>query len=315
MKALITGIFGFQGRHLAQYLCQEGHTVYGFNRKGVSAEKELKEARKVYIGDITSAEDINHAVSCIKPDVIFHLAALISGRNDKTTLDSLMHTNATGTIKLLEASRSYAADPIIINIGSSAEYGNIPIELQPITEDNIYQPMNYYAISKITQEMVALQAWHAHQQKVVRACVFNIIGPGQPHNMVPATFARQIAEIEQKQKLGVLKVGNLDVYRDITDVRDIVKAYYQLAKHGRAGEKYNICSGQASSIRNMLEQLIGLSGASITVTEENSRLRKTDIVSQKGSMEKLRKLTTWHPSISMQQSLKDILDEQRQLVQ
>jgi GDP-4-dehydro-6-deoxy-D-mannose reductase len=315
MKAFITGINGFQGSHLAKYLTDQGDDVYGFNRVSDTGNLISTRASHVFTGDIAVGHHIQNALTEVKPDVIYHLAALITGRNDETTLESLMQTNVTGTMKLLKAARDCDSDPIIINIGSSAEYGNISVEQQPITEESIFQPVNYYAISKISQEMAMIQAWHEHRQKIIRACVFNIIGPGQVEHLVPATFARQIVDIEKDSREPVIHVGNLHSYRDITDVRDIVKAYYLLTKYGTPGEKYNICSGKPTLIRSLLDELIDLSGMAIQIEEKSSRLRKSDIPTQTGSANKIRQQTSWQPQISIQQSLLDTLQEQRLLVE
>jgi len=219
--------------------------------------------------------------------------------------------NIIAELNLLRAVQELGLATRILLIGSSEEYGHVRPDDLPVNEETPFRPENPYAVSKIAQDMLGLQYFIAYKLPVIRVRPFNHIGPGQGEHFVSAAFAHQVAAIEAGRQQPVLRVGNLDAERDFTDVRDMVRAYHLAILQGEPGEVYNIGSGQAVAIRAILDILLSLSVVDVRVERDPNRLRPADVPRIVCDPRRFRTCTGWHPTISLQQSLRDILDDWR----
>lgn len=311
MKALITGISGFVGSHLAEYLLATGRydvsgTIRWRSRRDAIAP--LCPRIQLHDCDIRDPSSIRSVIAAVRPDVIFHLAAQsyvpFSWRAPAETLS----TNIIGELNLFESVRDLRLECRIQIAGSSEEYGLVLPNEIPITEDNPLRPLSPYGVSKVAQDLLAYQYFKSYGLKVIRTRAFNHTGPRRGDVFVTSNFARQIAAIEAKRQPPVIRVGNLDAVRDFTDVRDVVRAYAMVAEQGTPGEVYNIASGKGVRIREMLDMLIGLGKAKITVQTEPERMRPSDVELLIGSAEKIHRATGWRPEIPFTQTMKDLLE-------
>lgn len=307
MRALVTGIAGFVGSHLADYLTS--HTdcqVWGVVLDAPIAP--LPSAATLLYGDLRDRETVVAVLREATPDVIFHLAAQavvpLSWRDPWDTLE----TNIRGQVNLLSVMAELNLPTRIIVVGSEQEYGAIRPEDLPIDEDTPLRPASPYAVSKVTQDLLGLQYFLSHGIAAIRVRPFPHIGPRQRPDFVAAAFAQQIAAIEAGEREAVVKVGNLTAERDYTDVRDVVRAYWLLAQHGEPGEVYNVGSGVARSVRSLLDGMIALSPADIRVEADPARFRPVDMPLTVCDPSRLKAATGWQPEISFEQSLQDILD-------
>ena len=313
MKALITGISGFVGSHLAEYLLAEGSwqvagTVYGAydHIRPIASELEL------YPAELSRLPVVEFILDRCRPDVIFHLAAMavtgLSWRDPAATLQANVGMQAN----ILQAIVNLRLKCRVLVVGSSEEYGLVSPEALPVDEDAAFRPMNPYAVSKIAQDMLGLQYYLSHKLDTVRVRPFNHIGPRQGLGFVVPDFARQVAGIEAGTRDTILRVGNLDAERDFTDVRDVVRAYGLLALMGDSGEAYNVGSGRAHAIREILQYFLTHSAAPIRVEADPERMRPSDIPRMVCNYAKLRARTGWEPSIPLERSLADVLDYWRE---
>lgn len=307
-RALITGIHGFCGRHLASYLKRRGVTVFGIDL----ASQPALPGVTTFVGDVRDAALVQRAVSESRPSLIFHLAALISPRAD---LNALYAANVEGTQRVLDAVHGTDVDPVILIAGSSAVYGSVQANELPISELQPFRPSNAYAVSKIAQEMLAYTYYARFDLKVIRTRAFNLVGPGQPATLACAAFAKQIAEIEARWAEPTLCVGNLGSQRDFVDVRDVVRAYHLAAERGQPGEVYNVCSGQAVSIQVCLDQLLSLTRVTINVEQDPGRMRPSDVPVSVGDSRLLFQKTGWRPTIPLAQSLADLMEDWRHRIE
>jgi len=322
MKTLITGITGFTGIHLAKYLLspdrrKDNIDLYGIDivRDMSKDDQEVLDKAEVFACDILNKEETEKTVDKIKPDRIFHLAGLTFAPNSYQSPEKFYLTNVFGTVNLLEAVKQLGINPLIHIACSSAEYGLILENENPVTENSHFRPISPYGISKLAQDMGGYQYYKNHRLKIIRTRAFNITGPGEKENFVCSNFARQIALIEKDKQEATIYVGNLDSKRDFVDIRDIVKAYWLAVDKGISGEVYNLCSGKAYSIGEMLNILLQMTKEDIVVKQDPERMRSSDIPLQVGSFEKFHKQTGWEPVISLKETLKDLLNYWRQKVQ
>lgn len=314
-RALITGISGFVGSHLAEYLLehtdwQVAGTVYG--PEGNIAH--LRDRLELYPAELSQLETVVSIVKQVKPDYIFHLAAQplpsLSLRDPWGTLA----VNIRLQLNILEAVARLGLPARILVVGSSEEYGLVKPDELPIKETNPLRPTSPYAVSKVAQDMLGLQYHLSHKLLTIRVRPFNHIGPRQRLGFVAPDFASQIAEAEAGLREPVIQVGNLEPQRDFSDVRDVVRAYHLLITQGEPGEVYNVGSEQAHSIREMLETLLAMSKVAITVKQDPERLRPTETPVVVSDCTKLRERTGWRPRISFEQSLRDVLDYWRERI-
>ena len=232
---------------------------------------------RLSVADITQPEVVRQVVAEVKPDLIIHLAAQSSVSASWKDPSGTLRVNAGGTIHLLEALRSEQLTPRVVLVGSGEQYGMVHPEDNPIREECPFRPANPYAASKAAQDLYGYQYFVAYGLPILRARPFNHFGPRQTSTFVIANFARQIALIEAEKAEPVLSVGNLQARRDFLPVEDVVAAYLAIAEQGRPGEAYNIGSGQARSVRAMLDLLLTFARRSIQLREDPARLRPVDV--------------------------------------
>ena len=297
MRVLITGISGFVGTHLAQHLSQQGELVVGFD-KAPPKNRDIHS----YEGDIANLTEIKHALNDFEPQIVFHLAGILKASQP----EAFHQVNVLGTNMLMDAVRERNKKPIVLLASSSAIYGR-GYGGRPITERFRPRPETPYATSKLEAEKLARSYFKSDGVPIVIARAFNLLGPGQPPTLACSAFARQIALVEKSGASDTIVTGNLSARRDYTDVRDVVRAYVQLAQRGRPGSVYNICSGQAVATRECLDILVQMAGVPLRVIVDPDRLQATDIPIQVGSAERLHRLTGWQPRISLRQSLANLL--------
>jgi GDP-4-dehydro-6-deoxy-D-mannose reductase len=315
LKALITGISGFVGSHLADHLIaqtdwQIAGTVYGPAQNIESIQDRLE----LYPAELSRLPVVQYILERCRPDVIFHLAAVaITGRSWRDPAATLQ-LNVGMQANILQAVVNLELDCRVIVIGSSEEYGGALSnagDQGSISEETPFQPINPYAVSKVAQDMLGLQYHLSHGLDTVRVRPFNHIGPRQGLGFVVPDFASQVAQIEAGQRPPVIHVGNLEAQRDFTDVRDVVRAYRLLALKGVSGEVYNVGSGRAHAVQEVLDYLIAQAKVPIRVEPDPERMRPSDIPRVVCNYAKLRACTGWEPQIIFEQSLADVLQDWR----
>ncbi|MCC6501837.1 MAG: GDP-mannose 4,6-dehydratase [Deltaproteobacteria bacterium] len=306
-KVLITGIAGFAGSHLAERLAGR-FEVWGLRIDANLSNLEGIKGLSLVECDMTDYGSLSSAVERIKPDAVYHLAGQslpsVSFKHPGETL----RTNIFSTLNLFEALSALSPETVVLNIGSADEYGEVREEDLPVDEETELRPLNPYAVSKVTQDLLAFQYHKSKGLKIVRARPFNHIGGRQAPAFVASEFAKRIAEIEAGIADGnTLTVGNLDVAKDFLDVRDVVAAYELLVEKGVHGEVYNICSGTATRIREIADKLISFSTRRIEIAQDPSKKRPTDTLAIYGDNSRVRALG-WSPERSLDETLKDLLD-------
>ncbi|PWW07519.1 GDP-4-dehydro-6-deoxy-D-mannose reductase [Paenibacillus cellulosilyticus] len=315
MKALITGVTGFVGSHLASYLLGEGIEVVGTCRRqrDGSVPPTVENIRLVEceLRDKTAVEAV---IAAERPDYLFHLAAQSFVPASWASPGDTIHNNVAGQVHLLDAIRRLKLPTKVLIAGSSEEYGEVLADEIPVNEHNPLRPMNPYAISKIAQDFLGMQYYRQYGIPVVRMRTFNHIGPGQSEHFVTSSFAKQIAEIEKGLRPPVLYVGNLDAQRDFTDVRDVVRAYWLAIQHGAPGDCYNIASGRSHSIGELLQLLLLLSPITVSVQQDAARMRPSDVPIVVGNAAKFTRLTGWTPEIPIETTMQAVLHYWRTLL-
>ncbi len=318
MRVLITGITGFAGSHLTDYILSEHKDVevYGFIRwrSRMDNINHVLDKIHLYEADLKDIVSLEKALYQIKPDRIFHLAAQSFVPTSWKCPAETFSINAVGEINLFEAVLSLGINPRIQIAGSSEEYGLVHPDEVPMKEDNHLRPLSPYAVSKVAQDFLAYQYFKSYGLDVVRTRGFNHTGPRRGEVFICSNFAKQIAMIEKKKQEPVIYVGNLDAKRDFTDVRDMVRAYWLSLEKGRKGEVYNIGTGKAYQIKEILDRLLSLAGDDVEVKVDPDRLRPSDVPILLSDSTKFRKITGWEPKIPFNQSLRDLLDYWRDRV-
>ncbi len=315
MRALITGMNGFAGSHLADFLLtQPGMQLFGAGIGATANIAHVIERVTFTLGDLTDARFCEMLLAQTQPTHIFHLAgqafAPVSWQDPWTTLE----INLRAQVNVLHAAARMQSAARILVIGSMDEYGRIEPRDLPIAEETPLRPDSPYAVSKIAQDFLGLQYFLSHQLNVVRARPSNHIGPRQNEQFVTSNFAKQIAEIENGAREPVLRVGNLDAQRDFTDARDMARAYFLALERGAPGEVYNIGSERAVTIQSVVELLLRQSHVAIRVEQDPARLRPSDTPTLICNAAKFRAQTGWTPTIPLEQSLRDILNYWRNQV-
>ncbi len=314
MRALITGINGFVGGHLAEHLLRRDWHVAGVGLSSETSLPSLQGHVQLLAADLLDPTAIRAAVEAVAPDVIFHLAAQSHVPTALADPAVTITNNLIGQLRLFEAVCALGLDPVIVVACTSEEYGAVRPEDIPVDEDTPLRPNNPYALSKVAQDMLALQYFLAHRLRTVRLRLFNHIGPRQTDGFVVAAFAHQIARIEAGHQEPVVRVGNLEAQRDFTDVRDIVRAYELAALQGEPGEVYNVGSGRPVAIHELLDMLIKHSPASVRIELDPARVRPVDVPVIACDASRFRARTGWTPEIPLERSLGDILADWRQRV-
>jgi len=306
-RVLVTGATGFVGRHLVRLLRERGDRVFGtcFPDHPGCGDRDL-----VHI-DLRLEDGTERAVSEASPDWVFHLAAVSNVRRSWERRRETIETNLLGTSNLFEAVRKRAPSARVLFLSSSDVYGVHADRTTPFKEEDVASIVNPYSFTKVAGELLSRFYVEVEKLDVVVARSFPHTGPGQTADFVFSDWASQVARIERGEAPPLLEVGNLDVRRDYSDVRDVVRAYVLLLEKGRRGETYNVCSGRTVSLREGLEALISMSARLVKVRQDPARLRKTDIPYLAGDGSKLRRETGWAAEILFPRTLADLLESWR----
>lgn len=310
MKALITGIAGFAGSHLLDHLLANNVEVGGIiyhASHGKALGSNLGKI-EIFAGDLSDPKFVSRVVRTFKPDQVYHLAAQSSAAVSLIDPDATLTGNLRSQLNILEAVRHNNLDSKILIVGSAEEYGLVTKKDLPITENAPLRPIQPYAVSKIAQDFLGLQYFLAYGLNIIRVRPFNHIGPRQRTDFVVADFCNQVAAIVNNKQEPVVKAGKLEVKRDFTDVRDMVKAYHLALDKGVDGDVYNLGFGKSYQIGWILDQIISLSGKKIKVEVESKRLRPVDIPETVCDSSKFTSVTGWKPQIPIEKTLKDTLD-------
>lgn len=312
MRALITGANGFVGGHLCEHLLDSGWQLVGVGREAVSRYPRLQERMSFCSVDLLDATALGELVGETAPDTVFHLAAQAHPPTSFRDPAATLTANMLMQLNLFEAIRAAQLDPTVLVVSSGEVYGAVQPADLPIDEDTPLRPVSPYAVSKVTQDMLAYQYWAAHGLRTIRIRPFNHTGPGQDDGYAPPAFARQIARIEKGLQPPVVQVGNLSARRDFTDVRDVVRGYRLAVERGEPGQVYNLGAGRATSIQEILDGLLRHSQADIAVEIDPERMRPVDTPLIVCDARRLRERTGWQPVIPLAQTLSDLLDDWRQ---
>lgn len=313
MNILITGISGFVGGHLVEYIqtLDEAHNIYGTTFGEIPnyfSNFNGKIVEQSFDCNLTDKEQALQVFERVQPDLVFHLAALASVADAWRNAETVLTNNIVSQLNVLEATRLTKPDAKVVVISSADVYGKVSPGEIPLTETSQLRPNSPYAVSKVSQEFLAFQYRDSYDLQVIIARPFNHIGPRQHGNFVVPSFAKQIAAIEAEQQEPVLSVGNLSARRDFTDVRDVVEAYWLMATQGKPGEAYNVSSGNAIEIEKLLNILLEYSRVSIEVRENPEFMRPSDIPILEGSFSKLREDTGWKPKRNIEETLLETLN-------
>lgn len=317
-KILITGITGMTGSHLCEYLLAlpDPPEVFGTFRWRSLTDRlnPLPPEARLLECDLTDYENVLQVIETVKPDYIFHLAAQTFVRSSWHNPEATIVNNTRMQLNVLNAVKRLGLTPhcrILVAL-SSEEYGLVHPHELPVTEENPLRPLSPYAVSKVTQDMMAYQYHQSYNMQIIRVRSFNHTGPRRGDVFVTSSIARQIAEAELGLREPVVYVGQLQSRRDWTDVRDIVRAYWLGIQHCQPGDVYVIASGTDYSVEDVLNLLIAQAGIPLTVQVDPSRLRPSDVPVLVGDSTKFRRQTGWSPQIPLKQTLVDLLNHWRE---
>lgn len=310
MKALVTGISGFVGSHMAEFLLEKNVEVVGTIRHRSRMEHitHLEDELELVECELRDPFSVDNLIYSAKPDLIFHLAAQSFVPTSWNSPMDTIHNNISGQVNIMEAVRRLQHECKVQIACSSEEYGHVEPHEVPIKETNPLRPLSPYAVSKVAQDYLGYQYFKSYGLHIIPTRTFNHTGPRRGENFVTSNFAKQIAEIEKEKKEPVLYVGNLSAKRDFTDVRDVVRAYWLALEKGEPGVSYNIASGTCVTIQEMLNILLAMSKIEIEVKEDPARLRPSDVEILLGDYEKFHKKTGWKPEIPFSQTMEDLLN-------
>jgi GDP-4-dehydro-6-deoxy-D-mannose reductase len=313
LKALITGISGFVGSHLAEYLLaatdwQVAGTVFG----PYGNIANLRDRIELYPAELSRLDVMAFVLEQARPNALFHLAAQPLVSASRYDPWGTLETNIRVQLNVLEGVARVCPDCRVLVVGSSEEYGLVSSEDLPIDEDTPFRPLSPYALSKVAQDLMGLQYYLTHKLHTIRVRPFNHIGPRQRVGFVASDFASQIAAVELGLQPPLIQVGNLAARRDFCDVRDVVRAYVMLITHGEPGDVYNVGSGTSHAIQDLLDTLLGMSRVSIQVQTDPERMRPSEVPEVICDPTRIRERIGWQPTIPFEQSLGDILEYWRQ---
>ena len=307
MKCLLTGGAGFVGSHLARALLDQGVELHGVGTEPTHGGLPLE---SWHVADVRELEGVRRAVAAVKPDLVLHLAGQSSAARSFERPLETFHANALGTWNVLESVRREAPRARALVIGSGEVYGPQP-EGTRTAEAAPFRPVSPYALSKAAADLLAELAASIHGVDAVRTRSFSHTGPGQAPTFIVPSVAQQLAAIEQGRSEPVLKVGNLDVTRDLSDVRDVVRAYVALLERGRAGAVYNVCRGEGVRLTEVIDRLVRRARVPIRVEVDPSRYRPADVPYLVGDRGAIERDTGWQPEIPLDRTLDDCVEEWR----
>ena len=320
MRILITGINGFVGTYLTNHILKKDSTceitgidvrIDGFFDK-INGDKKRVKITDI---DLTKSGKVEEFISRQRPEQVYHLAAQASVSSSWENPIETFKNNVFGGINLLESIKKHNEKCRFLSVCTAEEYGIIQESSAPISEEARIYPTNPYAISKAALDFFSITYYLGYKIPIFVSRSFNHTGPGQSDSFVCSDFARQIAQIEKSLKKPEISVGNLEVYRDFLDVRDVVDAYYCIMSKGRPGEAYNICSGKKIKIADLLKILVSFSEKkNISVKVDKSKLRSVDNEIMYGDNSKLKNHTGWIPRHSIEEALKDTLEYWRSVI-
>ncbi len=309
MKSLIIGAAGFAGAYLIRHLHQElGHKTAVTKLPHEQIPADCSEGIDIYDLDILKQDAVLKLFEQVQPDYIFHLAAQSSVAAAWKYPEMTVDVNIKGAVNVLEGMRRMGRHARMVLVGSGEEYGPVKAQEIPVCEEHAVCPVNIYAATKASQNMFGRIYAKAYGLEVVMVRAFNHIGPNQEPVFVVPDFCRQAAWIEAGRAEAVLWTGNLDVKRDFTDVRDVVRAYAMLAECGRAGETYNVGSGRAVGIADILKIILEKSRADIVIKTDPLKFRPVDLPVIEADIHKLQQATGWQPLIRLEQTITETLD-------
>lgn len=312
MRVLITGITGFAGSHLAEYALGQGAEVFGPIRVRSRLEnvEEIKDRVVLVDCDLRDFSSVLALVNACRPDRIFHLAGQSYVPTSWHAPAETIQNNVVCQVNLFEAVRALKLDPLIQVAGSSEEYGLVFESECPIRETNPLRPLSPYAVSKIAQDFLGYQYFKSYGLRVIRTRAFNHTGPRRGEVFVTSNFAKQIVETERGLRPPILEVGNLETRRDFSDARDIVRGYWLALEKATPGEVYNLASGQAYSIADIVKLLLSQArvASEVRVVPSGDRMRPSDVPLLLGHSGKLQGQTGWAPRIPLEQTLADLLE-------
>jgi GDP-4-dehydro-6-deoxy-D-mannose reductase len=295
-KLLVTGRHGFVGGTLAGLIASDP-ALRAWELCEIPSELDLRDA------NATAA-----LVAAVRPDAVIHLAALSFVPDAFKDPAATFDVNVIGTLRLLQALKAHGFAGRMLFVGTGDVYGRVTEDALPITERRLPAPRNPYAVSKLAAEALCFQWTATEGMEIVMARPFNHIGPGQSERFVISDLAHQLVEIGAGRRAPVIEVGDIDVTRDFTDVRDVVRAYFALLERGKSGEIYNVSSGVERSVRSLLERLMALSGVAARIEPQAARLRRAEQRRVVGDPTKIRAATDWTTTTPLDDSLQAILD-------
>lgn len=334
-RALITGVTGMAGSHLAEHLLARGDievcgtyrwrsrmdNLHDLTRAGKlnilqpgvadpeTVARFIKPAALNLVEvDLLDAWSMRTVIAGLRPDYIFHLAAQSFVPSSWHMPAETMQINTVGQINLFESVRAAGIKPLIHVAGSSEEYGLVLPHEVPMSERNALRPLSPYAVSKVAQELLAWQYFRSYGLRTVVTRGFNHTGPRRGDYFATSSFAKQIAEIELDSRPPVVMVGDLESKRDWSDVRDTVRGYWLALEKGEPGEVYNVGSGVTRSVGQMLETLLGFTKVRIDVKTDPARLRPSDVKILWSDCTKFYQQTGWQPQIPFERTMSDLLD-------
>jgi GDP-4-dehydro-6-deoxy-D-mannose reductase len=296
MRALVTGASGFVGGHLTEHLRQAGDEVIGDPESGIV--------------DIRDSDSVRSWFESARPEVVYHLAGWSDVGASWSAPEQVFRVNADGTLHVFRAAATTGVRRVLL-VSSADVYGIVDEADLPITEDHPLRPVSPYAASKVAADFLGLQAWLGHGLEVLRVRAFNHFGPGQSTHFVAPSIASRIAQNE-RDGTDEIPVGNLDARRDLTDVRDVVRAYRLLVERGTPGEAYNVCSGAAVRIADLAASLLERAQRPMRLVVDPARHRPIDVPVLRGANDRLQAATGWQPEILLDTTLDDILAEWRE---
>jgi GDP-4-dehydro-6-deoxy-D-mannose reductase len=310
MRTLITGCAGFAGSHLAECLLGKDEEVIGLRAPDDACAnlQHIKERLKIVSADLREIGRVREVIESLKPQRIYHLAAFSSPAQSFEDPERTYHVNFMGTLNLLSAWLRTGMDCRFLLVSSAEVYGIVPREKLPLREEMELRPVNPYAGSKAAAENLALQFFRSYGLPIVLVRPFNHTGPRQSSRFVCSNLARQVAEIELGLRPPTVVAGNLDAGRDFTDVRDIVRGYFDLLEHGAPGEVYQLCSGHSVSIRSVLGVLTSFASKPIQALVDKPSLRKHDAAETWGDYSKAKLAVGWEPRRELTDTLRELTD-------